>query len=115
MARLLAVIGLAIIIVGCSEKPELTPEQQALRNEIVLVDPTTVRGVRYVVSARRDTPGHFDISTADRRPGNRDGVVNALRREFGCTSVEIVSHNKNWSDAEAKGAFCNGGASLYRY
>ena len=115
MVRLLICASLAVIVLGCSQKPELTPEQQALRNQIVLVDPTTVRGVRYIVSAKRDKPGHFDISTVDRRPGTRDGVVSALRREFGCTSIDIVSHNRNWSDTEAKGAFCTGGTSVYRY
>ena len=81
----------------------------------MLVDPTSVRGVRYVVNAKPNQPGQFQVMTADRRPGTREGVIAALRREFGCTSIEVTSHNRNWSAAEAKGAFCKGGTQLYRY
>ena len=115
MARFWIIAGIAVAVAACSEKPELTEEQKRLRSEIVLVDPTSVRGVRYVVSAMPNQPGQFQVMTADRRPGTREGVTAALRREFGCTSIEIVSHNRNWSAAEAKGAFCKSGTQLYRY
>lgn len=112
---LLLTAGLVLALGACSSSPELTEEQKALRDSIVLVDRTERGGVRYAVNEKPGVPGLFEVRTVDRRAGNPNDIRAAVIREYGCTSIEVISHNRNWSDAEVKGAFCKGGRRAYRY
>ncbi len=107
--------GLMLGLGACGSEPALTEEQKALRDSIVLVDRAERGGVRYAVNEKAGAPGLFQVRTVDRRAGNPSDIRAAVIREYGCTSIEVVSHNRNWSEVEVKGAFCKGGRRVFRY
>ncbi|WP_421709661.1 hypothetical protein [Algihabitans sp.] len=106
--RIILLILLAGLLFGCgtADRPLPILSDEELTSPDAFVRSVRIGNTTYLYRRHADDPNLFDIRVSGSRRTNEKGLLDAVSRVYGCSSLRVVGMNRTRTAGRVQGTSC---------